>query len=134
MAVSLASLLPWRLNSTLKGRTSFIKFWLPVIIYAIIIFSFSSLPGQDIPSLFNYQDVVFHLAEYAVLALLFNRAMKAYYPRMTKKERSLFILFYCFVYALSDEFHQFFIPNRSASLFDVAYDTTGVFIINLLYR
>jgi len=134
MAVSLDNLLFWRLNPAFKGKVSFIKYWLPVIIYAIVIFSCSSLPGEDIPSLFNYQDVVFHLAEYAVLALLFNRAMKAYYPGLVRRERSLFILLYCFIYALSDEFHQSFIPNRSPSLFDVAYDTIGVFFINLLYR
>ena len=123
-----------RLTPVARGGLGFIKYWLPVIIYAIIIFYFSSLPGEDIPALFPCQDVAFHVIEYTILAFLFNRAMKGYYPGFVYKKRFFFILLFCVLYALSDEFHQAFVPNRTPSLLDVTYDGLGVCIANFLYR
>lgn len=40
----------------------------------------------------------------------------------------------CFVYALSDEFHQTFIPGRSGELRDVFIDTSGAIIGLLAYH
>lgn len=111
-----------------------IKYWLPVVIYAIIIFYFSSIPGQDIPPLFPYQDVVFHLIEYALFALLINRALKAYNPGIAYSRRFLWFFVSVIIYAVSDEFHQSFVPNRDPSLFDIAWDGIGACIANLIYR
>jgi VanZ family protein len=122
-----------RSDQATSGR-KFTKYWLPVIIYAIIIFHLSSLPSEDIPALFNYQDVVFHILEYAVLAFLANRAMKAYYPQQPYRRRFLVVFFFCVIYALSDEFHQAFVPTRHPSLADVVYDSLGICIASILYR
>jgi VanZ family protein len=107
---------------------SILSYWLPVVIYAGFIFTLSSVPGKNIPGLFPYQDVVFHFLEYAVFALLITRAMKGSYPRMARVKRLLLVVAFALGYALLDEFHQSFVPGRTASLADAAIDTAGSFL------
>jgi VanZ family protein len=117
-----------------QGPVKFIKYWIPVIIYAIVIFYMSSVQGEDIPSLFAYQDVVAHIVEYALFAVLINRAVKAYFPHLAYRSRFLWIVFYSMLYALTDEFHQSFVTGRVPSLVDVSYDCIGICLTNILYR
>jgi len=106
----------------------FIKYWLPVIIYAVLIFFVSSVPGEDIPVLFSSQDIIFHIIEYALFAVLLSRALKASYTRNIYRQRFFWVFFLTFVYAITDEFHQSFIANRNASIYDVLIDGVGGFI------
>ena len=108
-----------------------IKYWLPVVIYAIIIFSASSIPGKAIPPIFKYQDVVFHFTEYAFLSLFLNRALKVRGFARVKRFYWVFIL--CLLYALSDEWHQSFVPGRTASLYDIIVDGLGAFVAGIIY-
>jgi VanZ family protein len=112
----------------------FFRYWLPVIIYAGLIFYLSSLPGKDIPLLFPYQDVVAHIIEYACFSLLINRALKANNPSLLRIGRFWSVFLIAIVYAVSDEFHQSFVPNRFPSLLDIAYDGLGIFMASILYR
>jgi len=112
----------------------FAKYWLPVIIYAILIFYISSIPGENIPLLFWGQDIAFHIIEYAFFALLINRALKEYYPRQSQVKRFLWVFAVAIIYALSDEFHQSFVPYRTASAFDIAIDGIGIFFAHIFYR
>ncbi len=117
-----------------KETARCINFWLPVISYAIFIFNVSSVPGKNIPSLFKGQDVIFHFFEYTVFSILIGRAIKEYYPSRTKIIRILLTLALAFTYALSDEFHQNFVPNRTASMFDIGIDTLGSLLGCFLYK
>jgi len=112
----------------------FIKYWLPVLIYAILIFYISSIPGKDIPVVFKYQDVFLHLGEYALLAFLLSRAIKVYYPQLSFKKRFFTVLVFSFFYALTDEIHQSFVPQRYCSLMDLMYDGIGITLAGILYR
>jgi VanZ family protein len=115
-------------------NTRFIKYWLPVPIYAILIFYISSVPGDNIPSVFPYQDIVFHIIEYAGFALFLSRALKEYYPKKTRLARFLWVFLAAILYAASDEFHQSFIYMREASAMDLGYDSIGIFLANAFYR
>lgn len=119
-------------NDTTASR--FTKYWVPVIIYATFIFYLSSIPGQYTPKWFAHQDVILHIIEYAIFALLANRAFKEYYPRLSFMRRFFWVFFLSIVYAASDEFHQAFVPNRFPSLYDITYDGIGIFITNIFYR
>lgn len=112
----------------------FLFYWLPVIFYAGIIFIFSALPGKGIPALFPGQDVVFHLIEYAGFTYLISRLIKQYYPLARPGQVLVLILLVIFVYALTDEYHQSFIPGRSATIFDVATDCLGGLLTGVIYR
>ena len=39
----------------------------------------------------------------------------------------------CFLYAVSDEIHQYFVPGRACRLFDVLIDTSGSAFFCLVY-
>ena len=67
-----------------------------------------------------------HMTEYAILGLL----SFAFYRGILKKEKRQFLaaLLTAAVYAATDEFHQYFIPGRSAEVMDVCIDTLGALI------
>ena len=51
----------------------------------------------------------------------------------TKKQKILGSLLFGAFYAATDELHQYFVPGRSARLFDVGLDTLGVLTGILIY-
>lgn len=51
----------------------------------------------------------------------------------TKKQKILYSLLFGVFYASTDELHQYFVPGRSARLFDVGIDTLGVFTGIIIY-
>ena len=111
----------------------FIKYWLPVIIYAIFIFYLSSFPGTNLPKLFVGQDILFHIIEYTFLALLISRALKTYQPNLIYTRRVLLVFLISLAYAVSDEFHQIFVSGRCASGLDILIDAIGSCIGSIFY-
>src|SRR5207253_11387164 len=78
-----------------------------------------------------------HLTEYAVLAMLLWRALRSSTRWQIKMSilrlRSgqvlfLTLLLACGLFAASDEFHQSFVPSRTASPNDVMIDICGTLI------
>lgn len=102
-----------------------IELWLPVLGCMGLIFYASSLSGKDIPSLFAYQDVLFHGAIYVILTLFFYRALKNTNSRLIRLQLFFFTVIFGFAYGASDEFHQMFTPGRDCSGFDLMVDTIG---------
>ena len=51
----------------------------------------------------------------------------------TKKQKILYSLLFGVFHASTDELHQYFVPGRSARLFDVGIDTLGVFTGIIIY-
>ena len=74
-----------------------------------------------------------HVSEYAVLAVLLYRA----FVHTALKGRRAFsagvVLLLCAAYAATDEFHQSFVPSRTASLRDVMIDICGAMLAVILY-
>jgi VanZ family protein len=96
----------------------FLRCWLPVIVWAGVIFALSSIPSLD-TGLGTWDTVLrkcAHLTEYAVLGLLLARALG----------RELPALVIGIAYAASDELHQHFVAGRHASPVDVAIDAAGL--------
>jgi VanZ family protein len=74
-----------------------------------------------------------HVSEYAVLAVLLYRA---FVHTALKDRRALsagLVLLLCAAYAATDEFHQAFVPSRTASLRDVMIDICGATLAVILY-
>ena len=63
-----------------------------------------------------------HFTAYLVLGLL-----AAYAQEPKRRKEWLWTLIICIVYAVSDEYHQTFIPGRSGELRDVLIDSAGSF-------
>jgi VanZ family protein len=92
-----------------------------------LIFSVSSLPGKDVPPLFPYQDIVYHFLVYLALGLFFSRALLRTNDNLPTLKIFVFTVVFAAVYGISDEFHQTFVPGRTACGFDVFIDTIGGF-------
>ncbi|MFY8052967.1 MAG: VanZ family protein [Armatimonadaceae bacterium] len=67
-----------------------------------------------------------HVTEYAVLSLLVSRSLAVRQETPTKQRVLATII--ASLYALSDEFHQSFVPSRGATYTDVMWDTLGATI------
>ena len=110
--------------------SKFILAWLPPVLWASLIFFFSSLPVNAPGALFNLFDFIFkktlHVIEYAILAFLVFRALFQTFDHQnfTKYQATTFVI--CLTYAISDEFHQSFVPGRTATIRDVIIDTIGI--------
>ncbi|HVS21393.1 MAG TPA: VanZ family protein [Pyrinomonadaceae bacterium] len=66
-----------------------------------------------------------HLTEYAILALLATRAFKTSSHDFLRDHWFVASLLLVIVYSLSDEFHQSFVPSRTASIYDSMIDSFG---------
>jgi len=73
-----------------------------------------------------------HVTEYAILAFFVFRALDGIFAASEYLRRTSWCLALTASYALSDEFHQLFVPGRGASLVDWGIDLTGVSIALML--
>ena len=127
-----------------------LRYWLPLLIWMALIFSASAdaqssehtsrilgpllrwlwpdiSPGriEDARTLVRKTA---HLTEFAILAWLWWRALRRPVrrdPRPWSWPAAWLALAAVALYAASDEFHQSFVPNRTASVRDVCIDTLG---------
>ncbi|MEG1483704.1 VanZ family protein [Clostridium sp.] len=63
-----------------------------------------------------------HFSEYLILFLLLYRVISLY---IDKKSAKIYTLLGVFLYAGSDEIHQYFVPGRAMAFKDVMIDTFG---------
>ena len=66
-----------------------------------------------------------HFTEYAIFGLLAARAFHTSSRQMLRTHWFIMALFVVVVYSLTDEFHQSFVPTRTASIYDSMIDTCG---------
>ena len=130
---------------------AFLKYWVPLLIWMALIFIGSTnlmsaeqtsrilgpllrwlKPDISAAAIAQAQLIVrkaAHLSEYAVLAALLWRAIRL----GTTWRLNMSILFVvvsvsCAIFAASDEFHQSFVPSRTASPVDAMIDICGALI------
>jgi VanZ family protein len=100
--------------------------WLPVLVWAGVIFAFSSVPSLS--SGLGGWDLLLrklaHTTEYAILALLLVRATGSY----------TWAFALTVAYATTDEVHQLFVRGRHGSPLDVAIDAVGALVGLALLR
>lgn len=75
-----------------------------------------------------------HLTEYAILALLARRAFVTSSKSSIQRRWFELGLLLVTCYALLDEFHQSFVPSRTASIYDSAIDMAGGLIVLLFFK
>lgn len=71
-----------------------------------------------------------HMTEYAILGMLSFAFFAGIFP--TSKKRYAAAIATAALYACTDEFHQYFVPGRSAQFSDVCIDTAGA-AVGLLF-
>ncbi|MBN1894060.1 VanZ family protein [bacterium] len=96
----------------------------PVVIWAVLILSVSSLPKLKAPSLgFPFSDKIFHGSEYMILAVLALRSFVIL--RGWNRKTLLLVLALCSAFGILDEVHQSFVPGRDCNVGDMAADAAG---------
>jgi|SRR5208282_512233 len=127
-------------------RMSLLVEWLPIAVWAAVIFTFSTsafsgantseiitpilrtlFPALS-PASVEIANALIrksaHFTEYAILFWLLVRG--------PFKGRPFAAMALCVGYAFLDEGHQMFVPGRNASLYDVALDSTGAMFSGFL--
>lgn len=126
----------------------FLRYWLPVLIWLGLIFIGSTdmmsseqtsrllipflrwlkpdISPETLAQIHFFWRKLGHVSEYAILAMLLWRALR----RGTSLQLRMSILFIIAwlisgIFAASDEFHQAFVPSRTAALGDVMIDMCG---------
>ncbi len=110
-----------------EDRGTFVRHQLPAILWALLIFGSSSLPGRAFPAVsFPHIDKVVHFLYYFVLAILVAHALRfqARFPDLSRFSLALGFLL-ATAYAISDEVHQLFVPERSFDPEDLFADMAG---------
>jgi VanZ family protein len=109
------------------GRSP-LQTWLPVLVWAGVIFAFSSVPSLS-TELGTWDTILrklAHLAEYAVLGVLLDRALR--------RPQLVVAVALAGFYAVTDEVHQLFVEGRHGSPVDVGIDTFGALLGVFLWR
>jgi VanZ family protein len=73
-----------------------------------------------------------HLTEYAIFALLLYGLPVEKHREHWRPRWAMFCVLVAAVYALTDEFHQLFVPGRHASLLDCGLDAVGAALAMLV--
>ncbi len=110
--------------------------WLPVAVWAYLIFNFSSGTVPVASGVF-WQDFAVkktgHMILFGALAILIYRGLLG--ENIPKKKAAIWAVILAFFYGASDEIHQMFTQGREARVRDVAFDTLGAgIVVFLMYR
>jgi VanZ family protein len=100
--------------------------WLPACLVMLMIFLFSARPASDLPN-FDWADRIVkkggHMIGYALLALSYWQVFQF------RHGKQVLAWYFAVLYAITDEFHQSFVPGRGASIWDVVvFDNLGALI------
>lgn len=119
-----------------KKTLKFISLWLPVILWAGMIFKFSSGTVPETSQVYWQNFLVKkigHLLLFGTLALLFYRAFHG--QGVSRKKAAFWAVVASFLYGMSDEFHQMYTQGREARIRDVLIDGIGASLfIYLVYK
>ncbi len=123
-----------KINKT-NYLVNLIHLWIPVLMWALFIFSFSSVTTPQIAE-DHWQDFFIkklaHLIEYGVFSLLLFRALKG--SGFNSNKAFLYSLSISIVYGITDEFHQSFTPGREPTVRDATIDGLGSLSVLLAIR
>jgi VanZ family protein len=146
-----------RLIRTADNLTrTFVRYWLPVILWTAVITLASTdefsarntgnviekvitailghpLPPEQFDPLHFVIRKLAHLTEYGILGALAFRACRAG-ERGWNAKWALTAVAVALAVAVGDEFHQRFVPTRTASPIDVMIDTAGATISQIVWR
>ncbi len=99
------------------------------ILTAVIIFLLSSISHDPAPQIeIPFKSIAYHFIIFFILALFLAMSFKS-----PQKYTLLAMSFLAIGYAVTDEFHQLFVPGRVASITDWLIDSIGVVIANIVY-
>ena len=112
----------------MKSQSRPNTYWIASFVLMCLIFLISSFPAPEELPVFPFADKLYHLLEYGLLASLIYFAREKSRPRVYP---ILIPFLIAFLYGISDEIHQYFVPGREADVFDALADAAGGFFFPL---
>jgi VanZ family protein len=100
--------------------------WGPAVAQMGVIFFISSLAQPPLPE--GISDHTGHSIGYAILGVLVLRALAGAGWAGVSLMRGVSTVAFCTLYGMSDEWHQSFVPGRTAAWDDVAADVRGALL------
>lgn len=115
----------YKFIDTVGWGNNFKKYWMPVLLYAGFIFYISSIPTPEVGIQIDL--TLIHIPEFFILSYLIFRAL-------SREKISLWYIFILAIlistfYGITDEIHQFFVPGRYFSIFDMIFNFIGSSLI-----
>jgi len=113
---------------------NFVRWALPAWIWGTFIAVMTSLPRIELPKTgLTFTDKILHAGVYFIFAFFVARARMQ--GNVTKSAAALkWTAVFCTVFAIVDEIHQIFIPNRFGDVADGLADIFGVFLALLFFK
>ena len=114
----------------------FIRFQLPLVLWAALVFVSSSIPSDQFPIVeIPGSDKAVHLIIYFIFCALTHRALvfQTRYPILSSNSLPLSVAA-SILYGASDELHQLLVPGREASLLDLSADALGALAFAFWYK
>lgn len=124
-------------NVLMVSNTKFLLWYLlPLVIYAVVIFQISTI--SEVPTIRGLitnekppkdawtGDDIEHIVEYGIFAFLSLRMFKQTKFKIFAYQ---FAILLTILYGATDEIHQFFVPERSASIRDLFFDALASLIV-----
>ena len=111
-----------------RGAPRWLRAWAPALLWSLIIFALSSIPGNQFPPMPGWwsADKFVHGVIYGVLGALCWRTVRATWARGRGTGMQLIAaVAVTGLYGITDELHQAFTPMRSPDPFDVIADVVG---------
>ncbi len=113
----------------------FLWYQFPLLAACSAIFIASSISTIPLPPVFAVEDKLFHAVAYGVLAILAYRAFLNQ-EILAPLRRSPFLssTLFAATYGVLDELHQYFVPGRTADVWDIVADAFGAIIFVAIAR
>jgi len=116
-----------------QGEESLMRFWIrnwgPAVLVMGVIFAASSMPANQLPEFENWDALAKkagHMLGYALLAAAYLHALHR--GQSLRIPRLIASVCLAIIYAVSDEWHQTFVPGRTGLVTDVGIDAAGSII------
>jgi len=103
--------------------------WFVVIIITIGIFYMSSLTFSPGPPGTNIKAILYHILTFFFLAFFLLPAI----VKGDNKKIMILAIILAFLYGISDEIHQLFVPGRCFAFSDMMLDLFGILIASFIY-
>jgi len=114
-------------------KFSYLKSFLPAIIWTVAVFALSVSPGVQLPEITQSPDKIGHFLAYGLLTWLYLWALQK--EHKWSRKSVLVILLAVSGYGIVLEFVQWgFFPNRFFEVLDMAANVCGVLISYLAFR
>jgi len=115
-------------------QNKFVKLYLPALAYMAAIFTLSSFHRVPLPYIDRLSvDKIYHIIEYGILGFLLMRLLTLEKFKIKTGGKILIVFAIGTVYGITDEIHQYFVPGRYFSYWDIAVDSIGSSLGAVLY-